>query len=249
MALVRMTEKKLAASRANAKRSKGPTTPAGKDKVSRNACKHHIYARKFPIPPAWEARIWDVVGPCAATVQNPIERAHLIQYLVLKQWAIELFAYETRLFDQSIARHRGFNRGARAFTLDNPLFLVIASRTHTLYRQAEQARVAWERSKHISSTKQSILHLIENTAVRSEPKTLTPAPEPLTMAAAAGSSASAARPALTESSQPPRTGNPASHPAPTPAPGTPGLPRRWAESASPASAPKTIHPHNNSPPP
>ena len=39
MALLRMTDKKLAANRANARLSRGPATPAGKEKVSRNACK------------------------------------------------------------------------------------------------------------------------------------------------------------------------------------------------------------------
>ncbi len=80
MALIRITEKKPAASRANARLSKGPTSAAGKEKVSKNACKHHLYARKFLMPPTWAARIDNTIQPCVATVETPAERDLLFHY-------------------------------------------------------------------------------------------------------------------------------------------------------------------------
>ena len=121
MPLLRVSEKKLAANRANARLSKGPSTPEGKARSSQNACKHHLYAKKYQIPPAWAARIQAVVQPCAATVENPVERARVVQYIFLKQWIRELDGYETRLLNQSIARHRNFNRGVHHFVTTNPL--------------------------------------------------------------------------------------------------------------------------------
>ncbi len=46
--------KRLAANRANALKSTGPRSNAGKRRVAQNACKHHLYARKFDLPDAWE---------------------------------------------------------------------------------------------------------------------------------------------------------------------------------------------------
>ena len=94
MSLIRVSEKKLAANRANARLSRGPSTPEGKERSSRNACKHHLYAKKFQLPPAWQARIWTVVEPCLAGVDDPLERSATLHYAVLNQWLLELFAYE-----------------------------------------------------------------------------------------------------------------------------------------------------------
>ena len=74
MALLRMNDKKLAANRANARLSHGPATRAGKEKVSGNACNHHLFAKKFPLHPAWEARIRAVVEPAAQAVPKPVAK-------------------------------------------------------------------------------------------------------------------------------------------------------------------------------
>ncbi|MDO8944472.1 MAG: hypothetical protein Q7U75_14920, partial [Desulfobacterales bacterium] len=178
-----MTEKRIAANRANAQKSTGPRLPEGKARASRNACKHHLYARKFLLPPAWAARIRDIVQPCADTVEDPVERACLIHYFVLELWKIELFALETRLLNQYIARHRSYGRGLREYARHDPLFFAILARNHKLYRDAERARRAWESSKRLSLQRRSILQLAEN-------KPVAPEPETLTLAAAAGSGVS-----------------------------------------------------------
>lgn len=184
MALIRMTDKKIAASRANARLSKGPTSAAGKEKVSQNACKHHLYARKFFLPPAWAARIEDKVQPCVDTIEDPAERACLTQYLVLGLWKLELFAFSTRLLDQHIARKRSRCHGIREFTRNDSRCLAIGSRLLWLDRETEKARRDWKRSRKISSRKQSILQLIENQQLMPEQKTLI-------LAAGAGSGAAA----------------------------------------------------------
>ena len=196
MALLRMTDKKLAANRANARLSHGPTTPAGKEKVSRNACQHHLYARKLLLHPVWEARIWDVVNPAAASIENPAERARLMDYFFLKQWRIELYAFEARLMNQSIARHRGVNRGIHEFVTKDPRFHLIENRCHMLASHAERARKVWEREKRNPACSRSIPQLSETTAV-------TPTPKTLTFAAAAGSPAS-----ITLAASPPRPFHP-----------------------------------------
>ena len=180
MALLRMTDKKLAANRANAHLSHGPITAAGKEKVSRNACRHHLYARTHLLHPAWEARIWDVINPAAACIENPAERARLVDYFFLKLWRLELYSFETRLMNQSIARHRSVNRGTHAYVTTHPLVHPIQNRCHMLARHAERARKAWEREKRDSAGCRSIPQILQI-------KTVTPTPETLTFAAAAGS--------------------------------------------------------------
>lgn len=178
MSLIRVSEKKLAANRANARRSQGPSTPEGKARSSQNACKHHLYAKKHQLPPEWSARIRAVVEPCAATVEDPVERAHLARYITLKQWIIELDSYETRLFNQAIASHRGIHH----FVTTDPLFHAIESRIHSLNRQAERARRDWQRAKHTVAIRQTTPNLTEY--------------KPLTMAAASGTDLLVCRPAV-----------------------------------------------------
>ena len=180
MSLIRVSEKKIAANRANAQKSRGPTTPEGKVRSSRNACKHHLYARKFIMPAAWEARIWDVVNPCAATVADPFVRARLADYYFLKQWRIELYAYESRLLNQSIARHRSATRGIRAFLTQDHLFHAIESRIHVVHAHSQRARLAWRRAQRENRETQTTPNVAET--------------KPLTMAAAAGSSPLASPP-------------------------------------------------------
>ena len=176
MSLIRVSEKKLAANRANARLSRGPSTPEGKERSSRNACKHHLYAKKFQLPPAWQARIWTVVEPCLAGIDDPLERAATLHYAVLNQWILELFAYETRLLDQSIARNRSVTRGVHDYAFHNPLFLAIEARRHSLWLQAERARREWVRSRAKIPVRQLIPKVIET--------------KPLVMAASAAISAS-----------------------------------------------------------
>lgn len=171
MSLIRVSQKKIAANRANGRKSHGPSTPAGKARSSRNACSHHLYARKFTIHPVWQQRIAAVVGPAIESVENPAEREPLTRYLFLMQWIEELASFQTRLLNDSIARHHGdFARGVHHFATTNPLFLAIGARMHALHRDANRARLEWKRAQ-----RQTTPNVVEK--------------KPLTMAAAAGAPA------------------------------------------------------------
>ena len=163
MSLIRVSEKKLAANRANAQKSKGPSTPAGKERSSRNACVHHIYARKFSLHPEWKERIWAVVRPAVATVEDPFQRAPLTRYLFYMQWIEELAAFEARLLNQSIARHKGdYHRGVQHLVTTGSLFLAIETRIHALYRRANRARIAWKHAQRMAAQEQTIPNVIES---------------------------------------------------------------------------------------
>ena len=193
MPLVRMTEKKLAANRANARLSKGPITPAGKEKVSRNACQHHLFARKFIIPPEWDARIRTVVNPAGAGIEDATQRHLLTRYLFLMLWIEELASFEARLLNQSIAENQGdCHRGTHSYATANPLFLPLQRKLHKLNLQANRARIDWERAQRTASICQTLPHLLETTAVA-------PIEESLTMAAAAGSASNHQIPASSRS--------------------------------------------------
>ncbi len=186
MALLRMTDKKLAANRANAKKSKGPVTPAGKEKVSRNACKHHIFGRKFNLHPVWADRIRDRVLPLTADVEDPEEHLHLHNYLVFSFWLLEVDALFVHLLNHHIRlRHGSLDRGLQNFYTTQPtLFNAIQVRLHQLHVRAERAEKAWKRAKARAAQNRAVPQIVEN-------ELLTPAPKKLTLAAAAGAGASA----------------------------------------------------------
>jgi hypothetical protein len=198
-----MSEKKLAANRANARLSRGPSSTAGKEKVSRNACRHHLYARKHLLPPEWEARIGATVDRVSAEIENPYERAAAARYLSFGLWQLELFALEARLINQSIAHHGCPTRGAHAYFTTDPLALPIQDRCIRLFRHIERARKLWEEEKRNSAPGRSIPQLTENT---------TPVNAPETLVMAAGAVAGNAAGNVSQSP------SPACEPNPTPPP-------------------------------
>ena len=165
MPLLRVSENKLAANRANARKSRGPSTPHGKQHSSQNACKHHLYARKFTMPETWEDRIRAAIAPAVASVEDPAERAFANRYFYLLQWLIELDSFEVRLINQSTLDHDGdLDRGLQHFVRTNPLFQAIETRIHTLNRQANRARIDWNQAQHAAdaaSAEQTIPQVVE----------------------------------------------------------------------------------------
>ncbi|MBL0160041.1 MAG: hypothetical protein IPP47_23585 [Bryobacterales bacterium] len=135
MPLVRMTEKRLAANRANAKKSTGPRTPAGKARTCHNAAKHYLYARTHTIPPAWQDRIIPrVVEATAEFSADQRQRDLHARFLYFSLWAIELDALDEQYLQHSIDQCNGdFRRGA-----------------HNWYTQTPLARAFHQRRMHIA---------------------------------------------------------------------------------------------------
>lgn len=102
---------KLAANRANAQRSTGPTTPEGKEKSKFNAVKHGLTARYFPAviqagTPEWEefeavrTDLFDYYQPV-----DPLERFHF-ERIILEFMRYHRFVEREKQFCD---RYRGFN--------------------------------------------------------------------------------------------------------------------------------------------
>ncbi len=61
-----LSEKRLAANRANARKSTGPRSPEGKRRASRNNTRHGLYSAEVHLPEYWELRAIDTAQRAAA---------------------------------------------------------------------------------------------------------------------------------------------------------------------------------------
>ncbi len=61
-----LSEKRLAANRANARKSTGPRSPEGKRRASRNNTRHGLYSAEVHLPDYWELRAIDTAQRAAA---------------------------------------------------------------------------------------------------------------------------------------------------------------------------------------
>jgi len=82
MHVKRVSRKQRAANRRNAKKSTGPRTPAGRQRVSRNAVKHGL-AGGFALlptedPAAYEASCQEIIDEIAPLTQEQRDRARAI---------------------------------------------------------------------------------------------------------------------------------------------------------------------------
>lgn len=168
MALIRMTARKLAANRANARLSHGPITPAGKEKVSRSACKHHLYARKHKIPPSWEERILEIILPLVAGIDDPIERQIKTELAYYGQWSLLLNRFFEARLRAHIARCGGDSlRGHATFAAHDPLFRQIVRRFLWLDVRIGRAQRALIRHRaHPVQADHSHISFIPNTRLR-----------------------------------------------------------------------------------
>ncbi|GEM_PF-2410874 len=80
---MQVSQQRLAANRANALKSTGPKTDAGKRRSSRNACKHHIYGRKFRMPDVWEHWTLQRAYQFAQNIDDPDLRPLIFQRVLI----------------------------------------------------------------------------------------------------------------------------------------------------------------------
>ena len=79
------SDKQIAANRANAKKSTGPRTAAGRAKSSRNAYRHGLSVPMQPDPQAMEALAKAIAGETAGEVELRAARALAEAQLELEQ--------------------------------------------------------------------------------------------------------------------------------------------------------------------
>jgi len=121
-----LSEKKLAANRANAAKSTGPKTAEGKRNTSRNATRHGILANTILIDGESRERFAALLNSCVLQFQpeTPVEHS-LVERIAVAQWR------QTRIWSVEAA---GLNREIRqqsdaALTADPPTRTLLAFRS------------------------------------------------------------------------------------------------------------------------
>ena len=136
-----LSEKRLAANRANARKSTGPRTPEGKCRAARNNTRHGLYSREITLPEYWERLAFDLAQRAASDYLQDPGLARLVArraYLrVHRSYAISLAtrfhnqmfsspdprAYKQRHTPDLLAVLRYYGRIRRQIrTLDRSLF-------------------------------------------------------------------------------------------------------------------------------
>ena len=137
MSLLRMTDRKLAANRANAQKSTGPRTPEGKAVSARNNAIHYLYARKFTIPPEWHAEFTTRAHELTRHFTDPVERDLRQQWTYYELWIKRLDGLESKLCQLEIQKAGNDpRRGIAAWVHRNPLFRAWLKRFRQLTRRA-----------------------------------------------------------------------------------------------------------------
>jgi hypothetical protein len=88
-----VSERKLAANRANAKRSTGPTTPEGKEKSRRNAVKHGLTARFFLSILQESVPEWSEFSKIILALTEHFQPVGPIEELLVEKIAIETIRF------------------------------------------------------------------------------------------------------------------------------------------------------------
>ena len=98
--MIHVSEEKLAANRANAQKSTGPTTPSGKAVSRMNRLRHGLYAEDVIVPQLNESKeFWEEFRQIYLDELNP---KSLIQYTLAEQY----------IYDQwRLLRYRRFETG------------------------------------------------------------------------------------------------------------------------------------------
>lgn len=136
-----ISEKRLAANRANARKSTGPRSAAGKEKVSRNRCRLYLYARKHRASPETLERAARRTAQIALALPDPAERLHAERLIYWGTLIEDQALLEVELYNWAAARND--NDWRRAFhwlcTAQASLFSAVQARSRSLSRHFEKA--------------------------------------------------------------------------------------------------------------
>jgi hypothetical protein len=104
---VPISERRLAANRANARKSTGPRTPEGKRRVAQNACRHRLYAQQHTLPPRYQAFLLDRAQRNTAAIQDPVLRALQYEFFLASGYEELLWAHQDSLHNYWLAQCQG----------------------------------------------------------------------------------------------------------------------------------------------
>jgi hypothetical protein len=130
------TEKQIEASRRNGARSRGPATVAGKQKSTRNSCRHGLYAKNLAPAPGSpeESALIAVVSALESDLEprNPAE-SQAIQIAAICLWSLRRIQhYEKTVFQTEMEAQRKLYPDETFISLYERAFRSLADKTNEL---------------------------------------------------------------------------------------------------------------------
>ncbi|QOY91141.1 hypothetical protein [Paludibaculum fermentans] len=172
--LASISEKRLAANRANARQSTGPRTAVGKSAVAENACRTRFFARVHRMPPHIEAHFKARAEEKTRCLSDPARRAHHYDWWMLDGHRILHEKREQGLFNAGLEYAKGDETQAAAWVLRQSGYIAALNR-YAGWIQAHLSKV--ERALSADPDRlESELALIN--PIEAESRAETPAPEP-----------------------------------------------------------------------
>ena len=105
MTCPQISERRLAANRANARKSTGPRTAAGKQRVAQNACRHRLYSKIHTLDPAFAAFNHERALTMSAQYADPALRQLHYQLWIEHGYCELAFSIQDDLYAQSNAAY------------------------------------------------------------------------------------------------------------------------------------------------
>lgn len=174
-----ISEKRLAANRANAAKSTGPRTPEGKRNSSRNAARHGMLSNAVVIEGESRARFVELLTsyeeefrPVTPTEQSLVETMVVARWRMLRVWALESAGMTYEIKKQSDA-YAGENTPTRVVLAMRHLGDGYGGRQHELMNRYE---TRFDRQFHRAAERLAQMRAERNrrekTPVRNEPTSL-----------------------------------------------------------------------------
>ncbi|MCX6630795.1 MAG: hypothetical protein NTW28_24530, partial [Candidatus Solibacter sp.] len=148
-----VSDKRLAANRANALKSTGPRTRAGKAKVSRNACRHYLYSRKHLACDETLREAARRIELSLRGVSNPIECVHRADVAFWTALLDDQARLEAQLYDWAAEQNSGnWRRAAHwLYTTQSKLFAALQTRYLSFGHRFDQAQSRYRRFQKLQS--------------------------------------------------------------------------------------------------
>jgi hypothetical protein len=128
------SSRQQAASRANGAKSRGPNTAAGKRRSSRNGCKHNLFSRVAPMPPADDPDFIEHLADYRADFQPRTPEAESAVFsLAVNMWLrMHLWPVRKKMMDAEIRRQAALHPDLE------PRFRLVLASDYPPLRQLER---------------------------------------------------------------------------------------------------------------